>query len=199
MAQNILFTYAGRFGGGLHKSTLGRQVAVQGQHIFLCVVLVTVVCLTVHVDGEIRDQYKVTVYVHQSGYESSGIRILDDHASCHGEWAVKPGSAEHAAVTFNIEANIVTVCFKFGVLLYFESRRIPVTCYDAHPFKSVFRYGKCEEGRAVAGDEISAAGLYVPFPVFLQLFKMFLRQDIFHIFYCMEAGRAAFQKLCKIF
>ena len=174
MAQDILFVYAGGFGGVLHKRTLGRQVAIQGQHVFLRVVLVTVVCLTVHVDGKVRDEYEVPVNIHQSGYESSGIRIFDDHASGHGERAVKPGSAEQAAVTLNIETDIVTVRFKFGVLFYFESRRIPVACYDAHSLKFVFGYSKCDERRAVAGDEISAARLYVPFLVFLQLYKIFI-------------------------
>ena len=82
MPQDIQFFYPGSIGDRFHKCSFCGQGPVEGKHVFLRVVFVSVIGLPVHVDGKVRDQDKITVYIHKSG-SITAVSVFDDDPAGH--------------------------------------------------------------------------------------------------------------------
>ena len=102
MTENFLFFYPGSFSNLFHKSSFRRTTAIKWEKVFLCVVVVTAIDLTVHVDREIRNHDKIPVNIDEFACELSACLIFYYNASGNREWAVKPGCTEHATIFFYI-------------------------------------------------------------------------------------------------
>ena len=64
MAQDILCLYACCFCHQGHKASLCFQTSKNRKRILLCIILVTVIDLSVHMNSQIRDHHQITVYIH---------------------------------------------------------------------------------------------------------------------------------------
>ena len=182
VAEDVFRSCPGSIRDHLHEGVFGSDISVEREHIFLCVVFISVVDLAVHVDGKIGDHQKVPVHIDKDGAQRAGRAVSgtvpDDHPSCHGERAVEPGSADHSAVTLHIQFDVVPVSLHLRILLDLERGRITVACHDTHPFHILLRDGECDQGRAVPGHKISAAFFNMPFLIFPQFCKAFFSEHI---------------------
>ena len=162
MAQDFIFLNSGGFGDHLHKGPFCREAAVEREHIFLGIVFIAVVSLPVHMDGKIRDQQEIPVYIDQPGAETA-LAVFDDDPASHGERAVQPGSAEHSPVALHVQPDIMSVGFQLRVFLDLKSRRITVAGDDAHTVESSLRNRERDQRSVTARDKITAAGAERPF------------------------------------
>lgn len=102
MSKDFIFFYPGSFSNLFHKSSFRRTTAIKWEKIFLCVVVVTAIDLTVHVNREIRDHNKIPVNIDEFARELSVCLIFYYNASGNRERTVKPGCTEHATIFFYI-------------------------------------------------------------------------------------------------
>ena len=176
-AQDLVFGHVQLGGDELFQHAFLGGTAQQGQHVDLLVEGGLVVHLTVHVDGHAGDEQQVTVQCHQTG--GDGVAVLHQHAAGHGQRAVQPGGADHAAVAFGVQAGVLLAHVKFCVLLDAEAGGVRVG--SGHVEAVALQPGAHAEGDdagAVAADEIVPAGLQLPLAAFQQLGEARLQQDL---------------------
>ena len=65
MTKDFIFSYIGCLCDGLKKGILCCKITVKREHIFLSIVFMPVICITIHVDGKIRDHEKIPVNIDQ--------------------------------------------------------------------------------------------------------------------------------------
>ena len=63
MTKDFIFRYIGCFCNGLKKGILCCKIAVKREHLFLSIVFMSVICITIHVDGKIGDHEKISVNI----------------------------------------------------------------------------------------------------------------------------------------
>ena len=129
----------------------------QRKHVFLHIISSAVIGVPVHVNRQRRNHQKVPVNIHQSLFNLEGSRILslcscflpvpalfnpegrrssfcsrnkDQHTSRDGKRPVKPCTAQHPAVFFNIQLDLICVYTDLRRRFYLEGRRITVTRDD---------------------------------------------------------------------
>ena len=148
-------------------------------------------------DCQIGDHQQIPVHIHKLC--DKAIPFFHDHPSRYGERTVKPGGAEHTAVTLHIQLHILFIHFHLRIFLDLKSRGIAVAGHDAVSGKSGFRYGECHDGGVISGDKISAALFDLPFLFLFQLCESVCRKNLLHIFNSMKTAWAFFNKCKKLF
>ena len=145
MPQDLFLRDSCRICDQFHKSTLCRQVTINGEHIFLDIVFAAVIDLTVHVNRQIRDHDKVAADIDEDGAEAPLRLILYDHSSGDREGTVKPGCTDHAAVTLDVQPDVMSFGFQFGIFFDLKGGGVAVAGDDMHTLHLLNRNGKGNE------------------------------------------------------
>ena len=156
----------------LHPQLLAEQVgegaarlgAPQGLHVDLGVVLVALVHVALHVDGQGRDHQEVPVKVDKAGLHPVG--GAHQHPAGHRQGAVQPGGHVHAAVALHAQAAAAVI--RHGVGLDLPARGVAVAGGDAPPADGMGGNAPGHHGGTVAQEVVPLARFQVPVVGLLQ-------------------------------
>ena len=165
--QNILRVHARLRRDHLQENVLLLSLfAEQGKHVHLGVIAVSVIDLTVHMDGQIGNDQQAAVNIHEPCLNTFGGSDHDPARDRKGP--VQPGGAQHAAVFFNVKLYIPVIDRDLRVGLDLENGRIAVACHDLE--SRVISPGNTEgnERRIVPGHVVTFAGFQCPGPALKQ-------------------------------
>ena len=141
--------------GVLQAAALGPE---DGLQVHLGVVVQAGVGLPVEVDAQVRDAGQCPLRVHQTALHAVG--SAHQQAACHAQGPVEPGGHQHAAVALHLGAGKAVV----GPVQRLDApgRRVTVAGCGVPAGERAFGHPPGQNGRAVAGGVVFAAGHKVP-------------------------------------